>query len=314
MGIIDANDGVASHATETRWLILNPTSGTADHRERVRRIASEREYRIEETTEAGHATALAKDAAKQGVSLLGVAGGDGTLHEVVQGLVEANALDDVTVGVVPTGTANIFARNIGVTDSDHGFELLETGETRRLDLGMADGEPFLISCIAGLTAEASVAATTELKEKLGSLAFLVTGIQEAMNFEGIQLAVTAVSRGKESMWSGKALCALVGNSRQFAQEGGQGNVEDGLYDITIVEQMPPSDQLTEVVAHRALGRETEHVTRMKASQIEITVLDGDGIIFSLDGEISRHKQLVLYVRPRALSVRVGESYDPDPTV
>lgn len=308
----DVEDRTASPVTETRWLILNPTSGTATHREQVRRIATEQGYHIEETVSEGHATTLAKEAAEHGVSLLGVAGGDGTLHEVVQGLVDAGALADVTLGVVPTGTANIFARNIGVTDSDHGFELLETGETRRIDLGMADGEPFLVSCIAGLTAEASGAATMELKKKLGSLAFLVTGIQQAMNFEGIQLAVTAVSQGEETMWSGEALCTLVGNSRQFAREGGQGNLEDGLFDVTIVEQMPPSDQLAEAVAHRILGRDTEHVARMKASQIEITVLDDDEILFSLDGEISAHERLVLYVRPRALSVRVGESYDPDP--
>lgn len=137
----DAND---------RWLVLDPTSGTADRIDRVRRLAADRGYVIRETEYEEHAIALAREVVADGGRLLAVAGGDGTLHEVTQGLADVDALDEVTLGVIPAGTENIFATNIRITDLEQGFDVLETGERRQLDIGIAGDEPFVMSCIAGL--------------------------------------------------------------------------------------------------------------------------------------------------------------------
>lgn len=296
-----------------RWLVLNPTSGTADHVDHVRSLAAERGYRVEETEGEGHAVELAATAVDRDVDVLGVAGGDGTLNEVVRGLVAADGLDDVTVGVVPTGTENLFAQNVGVTDVEQAFDVLDVGERRRIDLGVADDTPFVISCVAGLTAEASISTSSELKERFGSLAFAITGVQEATDFDGLHIDLTAVSNGEETTWEGEALGALVGNVRQFAREGGQANVEDGLFEVVVIEQMPPSRAVAEAAAHRVFGRDTEHVHHFRASQVTLDGLDGDPINFSVDGEPSRHDRLVLHDRPKTLSVCVGPGYDPDPS-
>lgn len=299
--------------TTDRRLILNPTSGTADHGDRVHRLADERGYAVVETEREGHAIDLAAGAAADGVELLVVAGGDGTLHEAVQGLDAADAFGEVTLGVVPAGTANLFASNVGIEGIDHGFETIETGERRRIDLGMADREAFAISCIAGLLADASVTTSSAMKEQFGSLAFIVSGVKEATGFDGLDLDVQAVGDGGEYCWSGQALCVLVGNVRKFAHEGGQANVEDGLLDIVIVKQMPPSDLAAETVAHRLLGRDTEHVVHLRASRLDIESDEGsDPITFSTDGELARYSELTLSVRPRALEVCVGPEYEPDP--
>ncbi len=292
---------------------MNPTSGGGDHREQLLELADEHGYEVVETAEAGHATELAKAAAADGIRRLAVAGGDGTLHEVVEGLVEADALDDVTVGIVPVGTANIFARNVGVEDAETGFNLLEHGEKRRIDLGMAGNEPFVVSAVAGLTAETSTATSAALKERLGSLAFLYTGVKKTIEFESLRLEVEAVSQGTQTTWSGEALCALVGNIRQFAKEGGQSNAEDGLFDVVLVEEMPPQNVVAEAAAHRVFGKGTEHVVHRKASQLTVEGLDSEQIVFSFDGEVSSHDRLVLHATPRALSVAVGPSYEADPT-
>ncbi|WP_410767292.1 diacylglycerol kinase family protein [Haloferax sp. DFSO60] len=63
-----------------QWVILNPTSGTADHVDDARQSADERNYTIQETTREEHAVQLAQDAAANDVDRLAVAGGDGTLH------------------------------------------------------------------------------------------------------------------------------------------------------------------------------------------------------------------------------------------
>ncbi|WP_232819778.1 diacylglycerol/lipid kinase family protein [Haloprofundus halophilus] len=296
-----------------RRVVMNPTSGGGKHRDAVRALADEYGYDVVETAGPGDAAALAREAADDDVRRLAVAGGDGTLHEVVTGLFEVDALGDVTVGIVPVGTANIFARNVGVEDVEAGFNLLENGEKRRIDLGVAGEEPFVVSAVAGLTAETSVATSAALKERLGSLAFLYTGIKKTVEFESLQLEVEAVSEGEEVTWTGEALCVLVGNVRQFAKEGGQANAEDGLFDVVIVEEMPPQNVLAEAAAHRVFGKGTEHVVHLRASQLTVEGLSSERIAYSLDGEVSEHERLVLHSKPRTLSVAVGPTYEANPS-
>lgn len=306
----DQNSRSATHSDGNgQWVIINPTSGTADHIDDVRQFAAERNYTIRETAHEEHAVQLTQDAAANDVDRLAVAGGDGTLHEVVRGLVEASALGTVTLGVIPTGTENIFATNIGVTGIEEGFDLLDHGERRRIDVGFAGGEPFVVSCIAGLPAEVSVAASSDLKERFGSLAFVVASLQELTEFEELQIELTAISNGEETTWSGEALCVLVGNVRRFVNRGGQANVEDGLFDVVIIEQMPASDILAEATAQRVFGRDTEHVRHFQASQLEIRGSGSDPITFSLDGEPNTHDELVLFTDPQSLTVCVGSTYE-----
>lgn len=306
----DADAGGDSR--EDRWLVVNPTSGTADHTEEIRQLAADRQYRVEETREAGHATALAREAVASGVELLAVAGGDGTLHEILQGLAEADALGDVTLGVIPAGTQNLFATNVGVRTIEEAFDVLDGGRRRDLDVGFAGDEPFAMSCIAGLPADASVATSGELKEHFGSLAFLVAGVEEAAGFDGLHIELTAFSNGEETEWTGDVLCALVGNVRRFVNEGGQANAEDGLFDVVLIEEMPASNLVTEAIAQRLLGHDTEHVVHVQASQLEIDGLSDEPINFSVDGELSTHDSLVLHNRPQALTVCVGPEYEATP--
>lgn len=309
----DQNRPASPHSdSNERWVILNPTSGTADHVDDVRQSAAERNYTIQETTHEEHAVQLAQDAAANDVNRLAVAGGDGTLHEVVRGLVEASALGTVTLGVIPTGTENIFATKIGVASIEEGFDLLDHGERRRIDVGFAGGEPFVVSCIAGLPAEVSVSASGILKERVGSLAFVVASLQELTEFAGLHIELTAISNGEETTWSGEVLCVAVGNVRRFVNRGGQANVEDGLFDIVLIEQMPASDVLAELAAHRVLGRDTEHVRHVQASQVAIRGLGSDLLTFSLDGELTTHDELVLYTAPQSLTVCVGSTYEDTP--
>ncbi|MDS0298178.1 YegS/Rv2252/BmrU family lipid kinase [Halogeometricum sp. S1BR25-6] len=311
-GVDEPVAGAMPQTDRERWIILNPVSGTADHAEQVRELAAERGYRVEETDREGHAAELARRAAAGDVTLLAVAGGDGTLHEVVNGLHDEDALDRITVVPLPVGTENIVANNLDIRSVEQGFDVVETGARRRIDLGVADGELFAMSCIAGLLADASIATSDELKERFGSMAFVVAGLQEMATFDGLQVDLTAVSQGEETRWSGEAVCVLVGNIRRFAKEGGQANVEDGHLEVVIIEQMPTTEMVAEALTQRVLGEETENVFHVRASQLQISTADEETIDFSLDGEPHSDSELILYTHPRSLRVCVGPDYDPSP--
>jgi diacylglycerol kinase family enzyme len=296
----------------SRRLILNPVSGAGDHADYVRRRAEARGFDVVETEGEGDGVALARAAAEDGVAELAVCGGDGTVNEALRGLEAAGALGEVTFGVVPAGTANLLAGNVGIRGLDHGLEVIDAGDVRTVDVGVADGEPFLVSCIAGFPADASVAASNDLKERFGTLAFLVTGVQEAIEFDGLDIALEAEGEAGVEHWEGEALCVLVGNARKFVEEGGQADVEDGLFDVAVVERMPAGNLVAEALAHRLLGRGTEGVAHFRASSVDLRNPQGAPITFSRDGELDEHEALSLSVRPRALDLRVGRDYTPDP--
>ncbi|MFC3478325.1 diacylglycerol/lipid kinase family protein [Halobacterium litoreum] len=294
----------------SRRCIVNPVSGTGDHTDYVRRLMAARGFEVVETTGPEDAARKGLEAGRDDVSELAVCGGDGTVNDVLRGLASANHLGDVTLSVVPAGTANILAGNVGVRDIEHGVEVADTGDVRTVDLGVAGDEPFAVSCIAGLPADASVAASGDLKERFGTLAFLLTGAQEALQFDALRVTLEDGDGGK--LWSGEALCVLVGNARRFVEKGGQANMEDGRFDVVVVEQMPNRNLVAESVAHRLLGRQTDGVTHLQTSDLRVASEDGP-ITFSRDGELSTHEELAARARPSALDLRVGPAYAPDPT-
>lgn len=294
----------------SRTLIMNPVSGTGDHAELVRQLARGKGFAVWETEGAGDGRALGRRAGEEGVSEIAVCGGDGTINEVLRGLNAADHLGEVTLNVIPGGTANLLAGTLGIRDIRHGFDLTDKGEIRALDVGMAGGEPFVVSCIAGFPADASTAASGELKDRLGTLAFVVTGIQEAVEFEGLELRLDFHGGGRSDSWAGSAVTVLVGNARRFIEQGGQADMEDGLFDVAVVEDVPAGSLAVEAAIHRLLGEGTDSVHHFQSA--EVTVTSDEPVTFSRDGEIAEHGRVTMYTRPRALDVRVGPEYEPRP--
>ncbi|PSP73013.1 diacylglycerol kinase [Halobacteriales archaeon QH_9_66_26] len=296
-------------AAASRVLVLNPVSGSADHAERVRELATDHDFAVRETHEGGDAIDFGREAAD--ADLVAAAGGDGTIHEVVRGLHDADALDSTTVGVVPAGTGNNFAGNIGVEGIEEAFSVLETGETRQVDLGIANGRPFVNSAIAGLTANASSETTADMKDSFGVLAYVVNTIRTAADFEGLSLDVETAA--DEQSWRGEAAFVLVGNGRRFPVEGQtQAHMEDGRFEVTIIEDRPTGKLVGEATLRRLLGTDTSNITRLETSELSISIRNGEPGTFSLDGEMLSARDLNVEAERGALSLQVGEGYEIDP--
>lgn len=301
-------------ASANRVVILNPVSGAGEHSETVRSLAAEHGYAVEETRAGGDVISYTREAIQNGASVIAAAGGDGTLNEVLRGVDAEDAFDAVTVGVVPVGTGNDFADNIGIESAESAFRALEEGRRRQIDLGMAGDRVFINSCVGGLTAEASGETTHELKNRYGVLAYVLTTLRTLSSFEGLRLDVRVGARGSgPPLWEGDAILVLIGNGRRFPTRGrSQANMEDGKFDIAIIEDEPAIDLMNDAVVERLFSRQSSHIFRTKASSLTVSVAGSEPVSFSLDGEMIAAQSLSLAVRPGILRMPVGEAYEPAP--
>lgn len=297
-------------------IILNPKSGTGDHADAVTDRAQVLDHRVERTEAKGDGVDLAREAAEAGAEQIVAAGGDGTVNEVVRGIDKAGAFDRVTLGIVPVGTGNNFAGQLGITDLDTAFNVIEEGERRWIDLGEADGHAFVNSCIAGLTSDSSSKTDPDMKDRLGVVAYVVTTLKSMVEFDSMSLTVETEKGGDRSpAWRGDALAVLIGNGRRFAAGGDtQANMEDGLFEVTIVKDVSTLDLMGEAVADQLLGGESDAIVRTRTPSIRIEVHDPQSRQFSLDGEIIERDNLSVDIWPSTLSVAVGEGYQPNPDV
>jgi diacylglycerol kinase family enzyme len=137
----------------------------------VHALAADAKLEVEETANRGHAAALACRAMRDGVDVVVALGGDGTVNEVVNGLLTDGVHDGVpALGIVPGGSTNVFARALGLPNDpvDATSVLIDAmagWRTRRIGLGKADDRWFLFT--AGLGYDAAVVAAVEAHRRRG---------------------------------------------------------------------------------------------------------------------------------------------------
>jgi diacylglycerol kinase family enzyme len=137
----------------------------------VHALAADAKLEVEETANRGHAAALACRAMRDGVDVVVALGGDGTVNEVVNGLLTDGVHPEVpALGVVPGGSTNVFARALGLPNDPVEatsvlIDALATGRSRRIGLGLADDRYFLFT--AGLGYDAAVVGAVEAHRRRG---------------------------------------------------------------------------------------------------------------------------------------------------
>ena len=252
--------------------------------------------------------------------LLLVAGGDGTVNDVVNGLGNAGFPEGVTLGILPSGTGNDLAATLCIPeDADLAEDVIRQDRVRTLDVARVRsegiGERFFINvATGGLGAEISLANEGELKERWGKLSYLRASLEVARDFDVRELTLYLDGEKREV----RAVNVVVGNCR-YAGGGWlaapKANPEDGLLDLVIIETLGLTDvlQLAPASLARAdyLGKEGVFFARAKEIRVET---QPPGLEFTADGEVIGDEPAEFSVIPRALKVIVGPGYVPDPMV
>lgn len=295
-------------------LIVNPVSGAntgPDHLPELNQLLRQAfgELDIVMTVGRGDAAAAAESAARDGYERIFIAGGDGTLNEVLNGVAAANALDRVAFGVLPLGTGNDFAAALGIpADLPEALDVLRKGISIAVDLGQLDQRVFANVSAGGFIAEVSEATGPGLKTVAGKLAYLLAGAQVVLEYEPVHASVRALlENGRELRHHLDlylfAVCnsRLIGGGRLIAPDA---VIDDGLLDVCLVEAMPTLEfigLLTRVADGDHLR--DPRVRYFRASAVDFSF--SRPIHVNSDGEVLCASACRYSLRPRAARFLAG---------
>jgi lipid kinase YegS len=251
----------------------------------ARQRAAGHRIEVRLTRESGDARRFVSEAGK--VDLVVAAGGDGTLNEVLHGLMNFSGAVRPVLGIVPLGTANDFATGCGIPrDPAKALALCIKGEAVPIDVGKANDHWFINAASSGFGAEITATTSPELKRLLGPAAYTVMGAILAINLHHYQGKL--ILPGREIISSGPV--AIVGNGRQTGggvQVAPRACIDDGLLDVLVVRQISPTALLAAARELQQLPADGEYISYWQTPWLEVhpeeaipVNLDGEPLIFS----------------------------------
>jgi len=161
-----------------------------------------------------------------------VAGGDASASEMVD-LMQKNKID-LPLGIIPAGTANDFASFLGMTQNiENSVKRILDWKVKEIDVGRVNGRYFLNVCVGGIISQIAHGTETEMKNRLGKVAYYLQGLKELPNIRSMQLEIETSQKKIE----GDFLGFFVFNSKDaggFKNVAKLASIDDGLFDLLAV--------------------------------------------------------------------------------
>jgi diacylglycerol kinase (ATP) len=262
----------------------------------------------EHLTEApGHAAELAREASMNGADVVVAVGGDGTVHEVVNGLVGPGGapFGEAALGVVARGTGRDFIRSHAIPSKPRdAIRVVAEGRIRRVDLGEVrtdldpEGVRFANAASAGVTAAIAARANGMSKRLGGTPTFLVAAVQGFRAWRNTPIAVEVDGRRRELT----AACVVLMNGHSLAggmKAARDARPDDGLLDMVLVGDVGAKDLALNL--HRVYGGDLgshPKIDQIKAAEVRIA--GDEPLPIEADGELAGETPALFRCLPGAL--------------
>ncbi len=269
------------------FLIHNPTAGGRAGRQiwPVMQAALRQAHLpvLETVAEApNHAWALAEQAARDGYPIVAAAGGDGTIHEVVNGLLRGRPDRPPALAIIPVGTANIFVHELGLPrDPGSVVELLRRGARRRIDLGRVNDRFFTTVAGTGFDAEVVHRSLRWPRWLGGKPRHLLAGLQTLPGYRAVEarLRMNGGERRISLYLLAAAITGWYGGGIHIAPHA---LVDDGYLSIVYAGSMTAREALTALrwalsgdhLRHPKIG--TELTREIRVETVEPLAIHADG--------------------------------------
>lgn len=331
-------------------IIVNPNAGKRSVQKQLERIAGKlllsgiaHQVSIVRTQAREHATQAAAALRREDCDLIIACGGDGTINEVLNGLMRSGS--GIPLAILAAGTSNDFATALHLPDTADAFcDMVRDGKYRQVDIGCANGRYFMNAAAFGMFTEVAHGTAQKRKNNLGKLAYYLQAIQEAPEQLAFNMPLSIQSEEYSSQ--GNYSVCLVVNSMSVASMRHlmrRADVADGLFDVLLVKRPRPlkeADQIIQVIQRsgerflrlpagegteegqgllsllqplrlkeqlRTRGVEIEPAfVYFQTARISFDAAAGEEVVTDVDGELFGRLPLTIEVVPRAVSLLVPQ--------
>lgn len=291
-------------------MIINPISGQGRVREsKDRMVARLRELGpldVVETRRAGEANLAAHRAVEEGVRRIIVAGGDGSVNEVINAIAGA----DVELALVPRGTGNVLARELGipVNDVDAACDVIAAGRSVPMDLARANGRYFALMAGIGFDAAVVDRVDPDVKDLLGPAAYGLAGISELLRHRASRFAITMDGLRYET----DASLVVVANVSSYALRikiASHASYDDGFLDVCVFESAGSHKMTLLSQALRLILQGTHkgdpNIRCFRAANV---IVESDPPVrVQVDGDVVGQTPTTIQIAPSAVRVIAGQN-------
>ena len=235
------------------------------------------------------------------VDLVVCSGGDGTLDEVVAGLVETGS--KVPVGYIPAGSTNDFAGSLFIPKNMvAAAEMIMAENVYRCDIGKFNKQTFTYIAAFGLFTDVAYETDQDLKNILGHLAYLLEGVKRLFDIQSYHMKVTT----EDEIFEDDFMYGMITNSRSVGGfknlTGKHVDMNDGLFEVTLITTPKNPMDMQEIIAGLMSGKDnSDLIYTFKTSRIRIQ--SDEAVAWTLDGEYGGdHKEVEIRNLHRALNL------------
>lgn len=281
--------------------ILNPKSGRTNQvnvPELLSRYldASRFTAKLIFTEYAGHATELARQAAKAGYKIVGAIGGDGTVNEVATGLLDSGT----TLAILPKGSGNGLARHLGIPlNLRHAIRIINEYHSSAIDTCIINDHPFF--CTAGIGFDAYISSVFASSTKRGLQTYIRLVLQEFTKFKPQE----AVLNFNDQLLTTQVFVVAFANATQYgnnAHIAPKADIRDGLVDVCLIRDLDFRKAI-----HLSLGMLTKRIAAGSSAEYftttHIAVTSEQPFKFHADGEyVGEATEFKISINPLSLKV------------
>jgi diacylglycerol kinase (ATP) len=278
----------------TAIVIANPTAGS--YQQEKQQIADAITYlqnhgwdvTLKLTENQGDGGKFAREAVQQGLDVVVAVGGDGTINEVIQEL----AGSQTALGVLPSGTVNVWARETGIplNDLPTAREVLVNGQMRSIDLGRVNNRYFMLMSTIGFDAEVTHKVEHKLAKRLGVLGYIMLGTWLGIGYPNFQVTLEIGQHVRRF----QVLQVVIGNTQLYAgtiKFTWRAKLDDGLLDVCVVHSTTPLQRIRIVLdfllrrpqRQRWVRYETAELVKIHTRRSVAIQVDGDPVGYTTKG-------------------------------
>ena len=292
-------------------LIVNPCSGKNKSRAGTFDIVdkfskSDYEFSIHSTKCQGDATNIVKQEL-DGHDLVVCCGGDGTLNETINGVI--NMPQRVPVGYIPAGTTNDLAASLGLpTNIAQAADVIIKGDTNDYDIGLFNNRCFCYVASFGAFARSSYSTPQKLKNKFGYAAYLAAAVPQVFEIHPTKMRIEYDGGVVEDEFMFGAVSNSLSVGGFFKLPDDKVKFNDGLFEVLLVKKMPMTSLFSVLGKVRKQQYDGKQIIMLQTRNLKITAPDEE-VAWTLDGEYGgKHHNVVVNILEKAVEIYSPENH------